>query len=336
MRKLTPSLMFRTMLLFSLLLGLAPAAPARAQSGPSVRITPPYSSIRSGEQGTLTLEVSGGEAVNAFDVTFTYDPAVLSLESWSYGNYLSNLARVYLDNRPGFFRLAATQLATPGVSGDGVLLNLTFRGLAEGNSPILLKQLQFADAQGNPMEPVRVDGSLAVLPLEPTQASQPANRYYLPAISVPTPGPSMAGLPSPTASRTPATNSTSAQSTQAVPAQNLLARTATPHQTATLAAPVQGLTGTGTTPARSTAIQNTPGVQATTQGTRHNLAGDTESAVQANVPLGDSGQPLFSSFGMEQVMWVILALCVGLTLWMLGALIKRRKKRKLLNRKNEK
>jgi hypothetical protein len=42
-------------------------------------------------QAALHWVVRNGVNVNAFEVTLTYDQAVLGLDSWSPGDYLSNL-----------------------------------------------------------------------------------------------------------------------------------------------------------------------------------------------------------------------------------------------------
>lgn len=153
----------RGALLIGLALSLAFAGPAaRAQSRPTLSVTPADSDLIWNDTRTVRLYVTAGENVNAFDVTVHYDPAILELTSWSTGNYLANLWKVYQVNTPGVFRLACTQLASPGKSGDGDLLDLVFRGAANGISAIALADAQFSDPQGRSIDPTRVDGRLWV------------------------------------------------------------------------------------------------------------------------------------------------------------------------------
>ena len=144
------------------LAGLTPAA-AAAQSQTVLFVTPDQVDVPLGNQVKLEVEVLLGLNVNAFDLTLTYDPAVLALAEWQHGDYLSNLANVKVEDEAGHLRVAATQLATPAVSGDGVLLTLYFDSLGEGQTTIHLVDVIFADAQGNKTEPQLVDGEVAVI-----------------------------------------------------------------------------------------------------------------------------------------------------------------------------
>ncbi len=129
------------------LVHLAPAA-VEAQASATLLILPAESEVFLNNSKTINLVVLGGVDVNAFDVTIRYDPQVLTLESWEYGDYLSSLARVYLRDDPGEFRLAATQLARPGVNGDGILLTFTFKGTGEGSSAIDIAAATFSTPGG--------------------------------------------------------------------------------------------------------------------------------------------------------------------------------------------
>jgi len=150
------------MIIASLLLG-AGAGPVLAQGTTMVRVDPASAEIQPGENLTINLQVLGGEQVNAYDVTITYDPAIVELKSWAQGGYLSNTAQVYKAVEPGRLRLVFTQLATPAVSGDGILLSLVFAGAAAGTSSISIERLDFADSQGNLVNPRLESGSLTVL-----------------------------------------------------------------------------------------------------------------------------------------------------------------------------
>lgn len=147
--------------------GLAlPAYPTavQAQSSALVAVTPAASDVIISSTTTLTLYVTGGVNVNAFDVSLSYDPAIIRLSSWSSGPYLSNLMYFITDNRPaaGALQLAAIQKNTPGVTGDGILINLVFTGQSYGLSSITLGNVVFADPTAGETYPARQSGTLAV------------------------------------------------------------------------------------------------------------------------------------------------------------------------------
>lgn len=166
-------------LFISLLIALAGASGACAQAPGLARVSPETASLEVGGEVTLSLEALGAEDVNAYDVTLTYDPAVVTLLGWSHGGFLSNLAQVYQIDKPGTLRLVFTQLATPPVSGDGVLLELVFGGVAPGESAVTIERLDFAGASGGIINPELRPGLLRVLPVPadsptPTETAPPA------------------------------------------------------------------------------------------------------------------------------------------------------------------
>ena len=157
-------LLRRIIILLILFLGVVSPAhqPAGAQNDGLIAISPAQSEVAIGAQVTLTLTLADGVDVNAFDLEVTYNPDLLTLVNWTYGDFLTNLADVNEEDDPGRFHLVATQLATPAVSGDGVLLEITFQGLGDGVSAITLARAELADSQGNKLFPTVRDGSVAV------------------------------------------------------------------------------------------------------------------------------------------------------------------------------
>lgn len=139
------------------------ASPVRAQGGTLISVQPPASQVPVGSDLLIELYVTNGVDVNAFDVTITYDPGLLTLNSWAHGGYLKNLAVVSEVNQPGSLRLAATQLASPPVSGDGVLLKLNFRAAAAGTSAVTITRAEFASSTGVKTEPERVNGTVTAV-----------------------------------------------------------------------------------------------------------------------------------------------------------------------------
>ena len=153
-------LLIMVILLFTL--GWQPQ-PAWAQNDTVLTFDPDMVSVPLGNQVLLQLWVLEGVNVNAFDIELEYDPDVLTLASWSYGDFLKQLAQVMLMVEPGHFRLAATQLAQPVVSGSGVLLSFTFNTVSLGETPIDLINGQLADALGNSTFPALEDAMVRVV-----------------------------------------------------------------------------------------------------------------------------------------------------------------------------
>ncbi len=175
--------------LFLILLLAAPGAqPAEAQAAGLVRVAPETAWVEAGGTVSLTLELLGAQDVNAYDLTLRYDPAVVTLVSWSHGGFLSNLAQVYRVEEPGTLRLVFTQLATPPVSGDGILLNLVFGGMAPGETPLSIEKVEFAGSSGIITHPELQDGWLSVLPA-PEASPTPAVTLTPAATLAPTLGP---------------------------------------------------------------------------------------------------------------------------------------------------
>ena len=169
----------RSLLLALALLGTVVSTGA-AQSQTVLFVTPELTEVPLGNQMEMTVEVYLGLNINAFDLTLTYDQDVLTLDDWEYGDYLSNLANIKVEDEPGRLRIAATQLAKPAVSGDGELLRLTFDTVAPGISEIEWVEAILADSQGNKTEPVLGGGSVEVIvaptftpTLTPTQTATP-------------------------------------------------------------------------------------------------------------------------------------------------------------------
>ncbi|MFZ3080098.1 MAG: hypothetical protein WA109_10455 [Bellilinea sp.] len=226
-------------LLLSVCLSLSAALPARAQSSTTLSVTPAASEVLLNDTATIRLYVTGGVEINAFDVAITYNSQKLTLDSWTYGNYLSGLARVYLVNQPGEFRVAATQLAKPGVSGEGTLLVFNFKGVSGGVSPIILTAATFVSTGGMSITPSLEQGTLTVvLPADPPTAT-PMPTPVPSATSIPTPMPTEVPSPKPTltqiSSRTPTVKATATKMGTAT-ATKKVTMTATATKNATLTA----------------------------------------------------------------------------------------------------
>lgn len=138
---------------FVILFLLPGAVSVYAQAGTQAVIEPGAVTVTQGSLLEINIAVKNGDNLNAFDVKVAYDADFLTLESWRYGGYMANLAEVKRTIEPGSFSLAAEQLATPGVSGDGTLLTLGFRTKAVGSSPVHLEQIVFTQSSGEKVQP---------------------------------------------------------------------------------------------------------------------------------------------------------------------------------------
>ena len=263
-------------LLLSVCLSLSAALPARAQSSTTLSVTPAASEVLLNDTTTIRLYVTGGVEINAFDVAITYNSQKLTLESWSYGNYLSGLARVYMVNQPGEFRVAATQLAKPGVSGEGTLLIFTFKGVSGGVSPITITSATFVSTSGTSTTPSLEHGTLTVvLPVDPPTET-PVPTPIPTATPIPTSLPTEVPSPKPTltqiSTRTPTAKATATKTVTAT-AKTTAKFTATATKKATKTATIRPtfaatskVTATATKKATMTAtsrLTNTPWINPT-------------------------------------------------------------------------
>ena len=155
------------LLLISLLLA-GVTLPVLAQGGTILAVDPAQTSVEVNGQREISLLVTDADNLNAFDVQVEYNGNLLTLVKWEFGDLLSNLAVVKRDDLPGSFRLVATQLATPGVSGDGVLFKLTFKGKLEGSSTITITKAEFARSEGGLSLPELQNGIMNIVPAQPT------------------------------------------------------------------------------------------------------------------------------------------------------------------------
>lgn len=150
-------------ILISLLTVLFGVGEASAQQPVEVWFDPQGSQIGVGEMTTVRLMVNAQVAVGGFDLTLDYDPNLLLLDSWVYGDFLSELYVVKKEDTPGHFRLVSVQLAVPPVAGEGTLVELNLRGLAVGTSMLTLSDVTLANATGSQYTAVVTNGSISVV-----------------------------------------------------------------------------------------------------------------------------------------------------------------------------
>ena len=146
-------------------LALTPAGWVSGQRTAVLSVSPPSATLYvNGANSTeLAIQVTGAVDLQGFELTLTYDPAVVHLDSWRHGGMLDPVAVVTQTNTPGYLRLAIVQLGGTAPSGDGVLLGLTFSGVAVGTSAVQITAAEFTNGSaGGVTSPQIENGSLTV------------------------------------------------------------------------------------------------------------------------------------------------------------------------------
>ena len=175
--------------------GVAPVTPARqpaatvpqqsipGQQPPAQNVAPqgtpaPQQALKPGQVGLrlepgaqqqqvggtfpMTVVLSQGEDVASVPIQISYDPKLFQFVKVTNGDFLAkdgqNVALVYRDD-PATGRLQITAQRTPGsqgISGDGVVFNLTFTAKAKGTGPI---SIAVPGARNSKNQPINVLGS---------------------------------------------------------------------------------------------------------------------------------------------------------------------------------
>jgi len=182
-------------LLLAAVLCAALFGPGSAQAVTVLSVSPSQTEIAVGGQAALSVLVSDVVDLNAFDIELTYDPQVLSLSNWGFGSFLTQLAQVVLENEPGRFHLVATQLAQPGKTGSGPLIELRFTGLKAGQSAITLTKGELAEPEGALSYPNREAGLVRVVPSATLAPSQTLTLTPTRTATPPAGGPNPTGAP---------------------------------------------------------------------------------------------------------------------------------------------
>ncbi len=127
-----------------------------AVQGTSLHFSPPY--LEGGLTGAIDMNLVAEDVTDLMMVkaVFTFDPDIVTLDSWSASDFLTSNGGTILsyaagDNTAGRFEINLSVVgADPaGVSGTGTLINLTFAGTAAG-----LSSLTFVDAETELRDPL--------------------------------------------------------------------------------------------------------------------------------------------------------------------------------------
>ena len=145
--------------------------------GPIVFVSPPWQQVESGNTVNADLRIENVESLYGADVYLRFDPTRLEVQDTDPispgvqiqpGSFLdAGQERVILnsaDNLSGEIRyVASLQGPAPPVSGSGILASITFKGIAEGDSSLILDTVSLADDQSNPIAVRRGDGAISVV-----------------------------------------------------------------------------------------------------------------------------------------------------------------------------
>ena len=187
-------------LLLLLGFGLRCAPPAAAQSeAVIVRLAQSSYQIGRDQIETVTVLLEDVEGAYAIELRAAFDPAVVEVVDadpaaegvqMTPGDFLKPdfPVRNTADNQAGTLQYVVTQVnPTPPASGSGAVLNIQFRGKAQGRqSPFTITFAAIADRRGNKLTVKPVDGTLAVVapkPLTPTPIVTTAPRSTNPPIA---------------------------------------------------------------------------------------------------------------------------------------------------------
>ena len=112
----------------------------RAQTETVLAVTPAGGQLWLNAANSVEMAIMISDVVDlqGFDITIIYDPLIVQIDRWDYGEMLSSPATVKRVESPGSFRLAAIQIAGEPASGIGSLVTLTFSGLIPGESAIII------------------------------------------------------------------------------------------------------------------------------------------------------------------------------------------------------
>lgn len=149
------------------------AAGTRGGDAPRVRLwlSPRSLAVEPGDTFDVRLQVSAAQPVSHLPLTLTFDPDVLVVERVEAGGFLgaTNQSQVLSDtSSAGRLVIGASRLgAIPGVEGEGVVAQITFRALAPGRADLDFTQGVALGPDLLPLEPVEVrTGRIQVVPAD--------------------------------------------------------------------------------------------------------------------------------------------------------------------------
>lgn len=178
------------------LLALALVLPTLAQGTTTVKVTP--AELRLPVGGVVELLVNVENVTNLFgaELAISFDPNVLEVidanpdkagVQIAPGDLLSPDFEGINQVNNGLIDYALTQvMPNPPVSGSGTLVRITFRGKADGTSPVALQSILLSDHNGAGIANTRQSGTIMVGTGGAPSTAVPPTATSVPATPVPT------------------------------------------------------------------------------------------------------------------------------------------------------
>jgi general secretion pathway protein D len=128
-------------------------------------ISPPQVRMRVGETSDVAVVVTNARDLSQVEVVLSYDPVVLEAVDVRPGTLLTlDGAAVNVEQRGERGRMHAILRRPSGVSGSGMAVAVTFRGLAAGSAAVRVESLVLVTAAGTQGPPVGEATQVTVLP----------------------------------------------------------------------------------------------------------------------------------------------------------------------------
>ena len=134
---------------------------------PAILIDPPSQSVTLGDYFEVDVLARNVTDVAAYEFTIQFDPDILVLSGISNGTFLGSTGRGVFCPTPtvsgGEVRFGCVSSgATPGVSGTGLLAEITFQASSSGESPVDFLASALADPLGKTIDIQSASGSISV------------------------------------------------------------------------------------------------------------------------------------------------------------------------------
>jgi len=148
-----------------------PSPPDLEQEGIRLWISPRRLEAQPGDTFTVRLEASAATPVSHLPLTLTFDPKVLVVDQVDAGGFLGDTgeSQVLSDtSAAGRLVMGASRLGqVPGIVGDGLVAEISFRALAPGRSEVSFAQSVALGPDLMPVEPVlATPAQIRILPAE--------------------------------------------------------------------------------------------------------------------------------------------------------------------------
>lgn len=151
-------------LLVGVFITLSGAAGVHAQGGATVRIDPATSNVGLNATTVVNVRIENVSNLAGAEVHLTYNPATVRVESIQAGGFPPPdfVAQSSFANGKVDYAIAVLPAQHPAVSGSGVLLQITLRGLALGQSPLNFTSVILAASGGTAINATTQNGAITV------------------------------------------------------------------------------------------------------------------------------------------------------------------------------